>query len=85
MPTTIIVYSTPTCGDCLRSKRWLDKHNVPYESIDITQHPEAADYVLRVNNGVHIVPTIVFPDGSVLAEPSNEDLARHVRTVLGIE
>jgi mycoredoxin len=85
MPTTIIMYSTPTCGDCRRSKRWLDEHNIPYEHIDITEHPEAADYVLRVNQGIYVVPTIVFPDGSMLAEPTNDALAEHVKTVLGVE
>jgi len=85
MSTTVMVYSTPTCGDCRRSKRWLDEHKVSYESIDITEHPEAADYVLRVNQGNYVVPTIVFPDGSTLAEPTNDDLAEHVKIVLGIE
>jgi glutaredoxin len=85
MTITLTMYSTPTCGDCRRSKRWLDEHNVPYAYIDITEHPDAADYVFQLNEGIHIVPTIVFPDGSILAEPSNDALAEHVRRVLGIE
>ncbi len=33
------------------------------------------------NDGKNIIPTIVFPDGSHLSEPSNEELAKK----LGLE
>ena len=32
-------------------------------------------YVEEINNGMRVVPTIVFPDGDVLIEPSNANLA----------
>jgi mycoredoxin len=32
--------------------------------------------VQRVNHGYRSVPTIVFPDGSLLVEPSNAELER---------
>ena len=35
----------------------------------------ARSYVERVNNGYQSVPTILFPDGSVLVEPSSATLA----------
>lgn len=78
------VYTTPWCGDCRRSKRWLDEHHVPYENIDIESDPAAADYVVQVNHGSQSVPTLIFPDGSVLVEPSNATLAAHVQKVMGI-
>ena len=43
--------------------------------MDIAQDPEAIAYVEEVNQGQRIVPTIVFPDGSILVEPSNAELA----------
>ena len=70
------VYATTWCGDCRMAKRWLDAHNIPYDYINIEQDEEAADYVLRVNRGMRSVPTIVFPDGSVLVEPSARELAQ---------
>lgn len=82
--TELKVYSTTWCGDCRRSKRWLDEHNIPYENIDIERDPVAAEYVVKVNNGFQAVPTILFPDGSVLVEPSNAALAAHVQETLGI-
>ena len=33
------------------------------------------DVVLKINNGQKRVPTILFPDGSVMVEPSNSELA----------
>jgi len=71
----IIMYSTTWCGDCRMAKRWFDQHNVAYDNIDIEKDDEAAAYVVRVNQGRRTVPTIVFPDGSILVEPSARDLA----------
>jgi mycoredoxin len=44
---------------------------VSYTDIDIEEHPEAAEIVRRVNNCRQSVPTIIFPDGTTLTEPSN--------------
>jgi glutaredoxin len=43
--------------------------------VDIDQDPEGREYVMKVNDGSRSVPTIVFPDGSILVEPSNAELA----------
>jgi len=64
----IKMYATTWCGDCRRSKRWLTEHNVPFENIDIDQDEDAAAVVAQLNNGARSVPTILFPDGSVLVE-----------------
>lgn len=72
----ITMYGTTWCSDCTRSKRFLDGNRVPYTWINIDEQPEAAALVLRINRGKSIVPTIVFPDGSLLAEPSDAELGR---------
>ncbi len=64
-------YSTSWCGDCRRSRKVFDAMGVRYTDIDIEQHPEAAEIVRTLNHGSQSVPTILFPDGSVLVEPSN--------------
>ena len=71
----IKIYATTWCGDCRWAKRWFDSHNIPYEYINIEEDEEAAEIVARVNKGMHSVPTIIFPDGSILVEPSSRDLA----------
>jgi len=72
---TIVVYSTVWCPDCKRAKRFLGEQRVPYVNIDIEQDAEAMAFVEKANNGMRIIPTIVFPDGSILVEPSNAELA----------
>jgi mycoredoxin len=71
----IVMYATSWCGDCRMAKRWFDQHGVAYDYIDIEQDDEATAYVKQVNGGRSSVPTIVFPDGSVLVEPSAHELA----------
>ncbi len=75
MNDQIVVYSTVWCPDCKRSKKFFGEQRIPYVTIDIEQDPKALAYVEKVNNGMRIIPTIVFPDGSILAEPSNAELA----------
>jgi len=37
---------------------------------------EAGKFVESVNGGYRSVPTIVFPDGTILTEPSTADLMK---------
>jgi mycoredoxin len=71
----IKMYVTTWCGDCRMAKRWFDTRGIDYESINIEEDDNAAEYVRRVNRGYKSVPTIVFPDGSILVEPSPRELA----------
>ncbi|MCI0551578.1 MAG: FAD-dependent oxidoreductase [Anaerolineae bacterium] len=75
MVDQITVYSTVWCPDCKRAKKFLAEHRVPYENVDIEHDEKAMSFVEKVNNGMRIIPTIVFPDGSTLSEPSNAQLA----------
>ncbi len=84
MDKTIIMYSTTWCGDCRRSKRWLTENNVPFKDVNIEENEDGMRYVVQVNNGSQTVPTIVFPDGAILVEPSNVQLAAQVEKSLGI-
>lgn len=74
-PETIVVYSTVWCSDCKRAKKFFGEQRVPYVNIDIEENPEAMALVEQINHGMHIIPTIVFPDGEILVEPSNAQLA----------
>jgi mycoredoxin len=78
----IVVYGTTWCSHCFLVKRVLDSHGAAYDWIDIGEDAEAASYVQSVNRGYQSVPTIVFPDGRILTEPSSGHLAS-VLTELG--
>lgn len=79
----ITVYGTTWCGDCKRAVRVLDQHNYPYTYIDIERDEAARAYVAEVNRGFHSVPTIIFPDGSVLVEPRSSTLAEKLQELTG--
>jgi mycoredoxin len=70
MSNSITMYTTPWCGYCRRLKSQLDRAGVSYSEVDIEQQPEAADLVAKLNGGNQTVPTVVFPDGSALTNPS---------------
>ncbi len=73
-PKKIIMYGTSWCGDTRRAKKIFEEEKIDYEWIDIDQDEAAADYVKSVANGYRSVPTIVFPDGTILVEPSTKQL-----------
>ena len=73
--TEIIMYGTTWCGDTRRARRFMDEHNIQFKWIDIDQDPQARKFVEEVNHGFRSVPTIIFPDGSMLVEPSTSMLA----------
>lgn len=71
----ITVIGATWCPDCRRAKEFLSEQRVAYDWIDLEQHPEATELVERINGGSRSIPTIVFPDGSHLVEPGNDELA----------
>ena len=75
----IKLYGAEWCPDCHRSRNYLDSRSVAYEYINVDGDDDAQAYVKQVNDNRLIIPTIVFADGSVLAEPSNAELARKLR------
>jgi len=81
MTMKIKVYGTAWCGDCRRAKQVFQAEGVEYEWIDLAEQPDAAAIVEKVNNGNRSVPTILFPDGTVLVEPASPVLAQKLRAV----
>ena len=70
MAQPLTMYTTPWCGYCKRLKRQLAADGIEMTEIDIEQDQAAAEFVMTVNNGFQTVPTVVFPDGSALTNPS---------------
>ncbi len=79
--TPLIVYGASWCPDCRRAKEFLSAHRAAYEWVDLEAHPEQVVQVESRNAGKRIIPTIVFPDGSFLVEPSNDELAEKLGLV----
>src|SRR6187402_3904640 len=74
MPDAVVVYGHPTCPGLGPVKGLLTQSKVKFEYVDIHQDSVAAARVRAINNGNESVPTLVFPDGSTLTEPTVGEL-----------
>ncbi|MBT0768008.1 mycoredoxin [Kineosporia sp. J2-2] len=79
-PGTITMFSTTWCGYCKRLKSQLQREGIGYTEVNIEEVPDAADYVMSVNNGNQTVPTVVFPDGSAATNPSLAEVKSRIGT-----
>lgn len=68
------MYGAEWCGDCRRSKKFLDTNNVAYTYIDVEADESASDKVIEINGGQRSIPVIIFEDGTHMTEPSDADL-----------
>lgn len=66
----LTMYTTTWCGYCLRLKAMLDREGITYTEVDIERDEDAAERVMQVNGGNRTVPTVEFPDGSALTNPT---------------
>ncbi len=66
----LTMYTTTWCGYCARLKAQLQREGIAYAEVDIETDGAAAELVMSVNAGNRTVPTLVFPDGSALTNPS---------------
>ena len=70
----ITMYGADWCGDCRRSKRLLEELDIQITHIDVEADTTAAAKVVEINGGAQSIPVIVFPDGTHMTEPSDNDL-----------
>ena len=78
----LTMYSTSWCGYCYRLKSQLEREGIAYEVVDIERDPAAAEYVMGINGGNQTVPTVRFPDGSALTNPTIVQVKAHLDQVL---
>lgn len=53
------IYTKPGCPYCDAARKDLDERGEPYEEVDITTAPGAADKVAALTGGPVIVPVVV--------------------------
>jgi mycoredoxin len=70
----VTVYSAPWCGPCTRLKQRLRELSVEFQEIDVEEDPEAAEWVISVNRGDRMIPTVRFADGRVLRNPTADEV-----------
>jgi glutaredoxin-like protein NrdH len=57
----VIVYTKPGCPACVGTLRYLERHEVPYVTVDITKDPAAAQAVEQL--GYSSLPVVVASAG----------------------
>jgi len=77
----IVMYTTDWCGSCWRAKQVMKSMQIEYQEIDISHNEEASRLVAKLNNGYQSVPTIIFPDGTHLTEPSTTILVQKLQSL----
>jgi mycoredoxin len=77
----IVLYGAIWCSGTWFARSLLDERRIPYQWVDIDQDPQAAAYIEEINRGYRSVPTIVFPDGSILVEPSQSELEHKLKAL----
>lgn len=73
-PSQIVMYTTEWCPDCRRAKFFFKRKKIDVLNVDVNADKKAEEFVKELNNGNRSVPTIIYPDGSMMVEPSTEDL-----------
>ena len=81
MSEKIIMYAHNTCPEVPAVIGMLKQSKADYEYINIRQDEAARERVLEINDGYASVPTLVFPDGSTLTEPSATELRGKLRSL----
>jgi len=58
---TVTIYTTPNCQQCNMTKRWLDKNNVPYSTVDLSESPDDLAAVRAL--GYASAPVVIVSNG----------------------
>lgn len=77
----ITLYTSRFCAHSLTVEHLLCQYGIPAETVNIDGDAEARATLIALNGGYASVPTLIFPDGTQLTEPS----LRRLREKLGIE
>ena len=80
----IVLYGSPVCGMVPRVLEVLNRAQASYQYVDISKDAEARERVREINSGFESVPTLEFPDGSTLTEPTLQELEQKL-AALGLE
>lgn len=80
-PQEILLYGHPACSMMPAVRTMLEQSQAGFEYINIHEDEAARARVREINDGYESVPTLVFPDGSTLSEPSSDELAAKLETL----
>lgn len=62
---SVIIYSTPLCPWCKKTKDYFKKHKIAFKDIDVSKNTKAAHTMMRLS-GQTGVPVIVSNDAVIV-------------------
>lgn len=77
----VMMYGTPTCPMVPPVRGMLERAQVAFDYVNIAEDSESRSKVMAINDGNASVPTLVFPDGSTLTEPSTAVLRQKLQSL----
>ena len=77
---TVVMYGADWCPDCRRAKRFFTDNSIHFRYINVETTAGASEYVMQINNGKRIIPTITIND-KPYTNPDNALLGR----ILGLD
>ena len=81
MSGQLTMYTTTWCGFCRNLKKPARQGRHRDSEVDIERDPAAAEFVMSVNGGNQTVPTVVFPDGTAMVNPSAAQVRERLAAV----
>jgi len=70
----VVVYGASWCPDVRRSRAVLDGAGEPYTYVDLDADKAAVKRIRELQKGARRIPTIVIGAGTVLVEPTDDEL-----------
>ncbi len=73
MALPITMYGATDCEDTAATREHLQKRGIPFREVNIDHDPEAERFVIFINGGNRMTPTLVFGGGRhklILSEPT---------------
>jgi len=77
----VIMYGSPMCSMVPSVRGVLQRAQAPFDYVNILEDTASSLRVKEINDGNASVPTLVFPDGSTLTEPSTAVLRQKLETL----
>lgn len=75
----VVVYGRDLCADTTRARAFLEARAIRYRYLDVAVDPAARELARELASGSSSIPVVVLTDGSVLVEPSDDDLVAALR------
>jgi glutaredoxin len=73
-------YYRQSCSHSQMMLATFKQYKVKHELLDVTQNAEFAIHLKEIAHGYLSVPTLEFPDGKVMVEPSVNQCIQYIKT-----